>query len=125
MSSRPRVLIVEDDHDLRRLFAVGLTKRGYEVLLAGTGAAALDRAEADRPDIALIDITMPVMDGWELIERLNSPEREAGAFPIIVVSGKKRPDDGRGQACIVDWIEKPVSIEELARRLASQLESGN
>ncbi|MDX1584476.1 MAG: response regulator [Thermoanaerobaculia bacterium] len=120
-SSRPRVLIVEDDHDLRRLYAVGLTKRGYEVLLAGTGADALDRVETDRPDIVLVDISMPVMDGWELIERLNPPKRGGIDFPVIVVTGRKKPEDYRGQACIVDWIEKPVSIETLVRRVESHL----
>lgn len=122
MAARPRVLIVEDDHDLRRLYAVGLTQKGFEVLLAGNGADALDRAETDQPDIVLLDITMPIMDGWELIERLNPPGR-AEPVPVFVVSGRERPGDDRGQACIVDWIEKPISIEVLANRLRETLSS--
>jgi DNA-binding response OmpR family regulator len=119
MTARPRVLIVEDDHDLRRLYAVGLAQRGFEVLLAGNGADALDRAETDRPDIVLLDISMPIMDGWELIERLNPDGCEA-PIPVFVVSGREKPGD-RGEACIVDWIEKPVSIEILAGRLNAYL----
>lgn len=121
MPARPRVLIVEDDHDLRRLYAVGLNQRGFEVLLAGNGADALVRAETDQPDIVLVDITMPIMDGWELIGRLNPPDK-GQAIPVIVVSGRPRPaEDDRGQACITDWIEKPVSIETLAGRLRFHL----
>ncbi len=120
MTARPRVLIVEDDHDLRRLYAVGLTQKGFEVLLAGNGADALDRAETDRPDLVLLDISMPIMDGWELIERLN-PSGCEDPIPVFVVSGGERPGDDRGQACIIDWIEKPVSIEALAGRLRDYL----
>lgn len=119
MASRPRVLIVEDDHDLRRLYAVGLTQKGFEVLLAGNGADALDRAETDRPDIVLVDISMPIMDGWELIERLNPPGR-LDPIPVVVVTGREKSGD-RGRACIVDWMEKPVSIETLAGRLREHL----
>lgn len=123
MSARSKVLIVEDDHDLRRLYAVGLNQKGFEVLLAGNGADALDRAEIDRPDIVLVDIAMPVMDGWELIGRLNPPG-QSGAIPVIVVSGVERPADHWGQACIVDWIEKPVSIETLSNRIREHLGAG-
>lgn len=119
MTARPRVLIVEDDHDLRRLYAVGLTQKGFEVLLAGNGADALDRAESGQPDVVLVDIAMPIMDGWELIARLNPPER-SDPLPVFVVSGRERPGDER-EASIVDWIEKPVSIETLASRLRESL----
>jgi DNA-binding response OmpR family regulator len=121
MAARPKVLIVEDDHDLRRLYAVGLSQRGFEVLLAANGADALDRAAEIRPDIVLLDMIMPVMDGWELVERLN-PEGRESTLPVVVISGQERPREIRHES-IVDWISKPASIETLSATLSEHLHS--
>jgi CheY-like chemotaxis protein len=120
MAARPKVLIVEDDHDLRRLYAVGLSQRGFDVLLAANGADALDRAAEVQPDIILLDMIMPVMDGWELVERLN-PEGRESTLPVVVISGQERPSE-RHHESIVDWISKPASIETLSASLEGHLQ---
>lgn len=118
MPLKPRILIVEDNADLRRLYAIGLNQRGFEVKLAANGAEAVDRVESDRPDLILLDLIMPVMDGWEVLQRVNPPERN-DHIPIIVISGHSESPEVR-PPCITAWLSKPVSIDELAQHITQQ-----
>ena len=72
---KPKVLLVEDNADVRRLYAIGLNQRGFEVKLAANGAEAVDRVATERPDFILLDWMMPLMDGREVVERLDHDER--------------------------------------------------
>jgi CheY-like chemotaxis protein len=112
VTSRQKVLIVEDNADLRRLYAIGLNQRGYEVKLAANGAEALDRIEHEKPDVILLDLLMPVMDGWELIGRVN-PDDQCTQIPIIVITGQAIPADHPVHPCVVGWVSKPTTIDEL------------
>jgi len=108
---RPRILIVEDNSDVRRLYAIGLNQRGFEVKLAANGAEALDRIAREKPDIVLLDWLMPLMDGGEVLDRLalsNSSE-----IPVIVISGQPAPEPESLDPRIQCWLTKPVSIDEL------------
>src|SRR3982750_2632284 len=89
MVGRPKILIVEDDGDVRRLYAIGLNQRGFEVKLAANGAGAVERVRSDRPDVILLDWLMPLMDGGEVVERLSHDG--AAAIPIIEISGQPPP----------------------------------
>ena len=71
MGGRPKILLVEDNADVRRLYAIGLNQRGYEVKLAANGAEAVDRLSTERPDYLLLDWLMPLMDGQEVVERIG------------------------------------------------------
>jgi two-component system phosphate regulon response regulator PhoB len=108
--AKPKILLVEDESDVRRLYAIGLNQRGFEVKLAANGAEAVERLAAERPDVILLDWLMPLMDGNELLKRLGGDLRTA-AIPIIVISGQPAPAvlDSR----IRGWLTKPVSIDEL------------
>jgi CheY-like chemotaxis protein len=117
---KQKILIVEDDADLRRLYALGLNRRGYDVKLASNGLEAIDRIQAERPDLILLDIAMPVMSGWEMLDRVNPPESST-AIPVIVVTGQSAPEGGAGRSCIADWVVKPVSISELVQVIATRL----
>jgi len=114
MRMRQRVLIVDDNSDIRRLYAIGLNQRGFEVKLAANGAEALERIVAEKPDIVLLDWLMPLMDGRELLDRIGGND---GPIPVIVISGQPAPQllDPRIQA----WLMKPVSVEELVRHIDS------
>lgn len=112
-----RVLIVEDNSDLRRLYAIGLNQRGFEVKLASNGAEAIERIEADTPHVILLDMIMPVMSGWEVISRVNTPDR-ACPIPVIVISGQAQPEGELPHPCIISWLEKPVSLEQLVQAIA-------
>ena len=111
-----RVLIVEDHADLRRLYAVGLNQRGFEVRLAANGAEAIDRIEETRPHVLVLDLCMPIMDGWEVIEKVNPPEAGA-AIPVIVVSGYTAPPDRPLPSCVQAWLAKPATIEDVAGKI--------
>jgi len=118
--ARPRILIVEDNSDVRRLYAIGLNQRGYEVKLAANGAEAVERIEAEKPDFILLDWLMPLMDGGEVLERIG--RNGASSISIIVISGQPAPPQDRLDPRIRRWLTKPVGIDELVRILE---ESGN
>src|SRR5205807_1272200 len=89
MTARPKILIVEDNSDVRRLYAIGLNQRGFEVKLAANGAEAVERIAHERPDVILLDWVMPLMDGREVLDKLSADA--AAAVPIIVISGQQPP----------------------------------
>jgi CheY-like chemotaxis protein len=115
LAKPPKVLIVEDNSDVRRLYAIGLNQRGYEVKLAANGAEAVERIEEERPDIVLLDWLMPLMDGGEVIAKLG--ENGNAKVPIIVISGQPPPAEAERDARILTWLTKPVTIEELVSSL--------
>src|SRR5436190_1361178 len=90
MAMRTKVLLVEDNADVRRLYAIGLNQRGFEVKLASNGAEAVDRVATERPDYILLDWLMPLMDGHEVIERLET-QQSADDVEIIVISAQPAP----------------------------------
>lgn len=110
---KPRVLIVEDNSDVRRLYAIGLNQHGFEVKLAANGAEAVERIADERPDVILLDWLMPLMDGPEVLSRLG--ENGKALIPIIVISGQPSPDDLDPR--IQCWLTKPVTIDELVEHI--------
>ena len=109
---RQKILIVEDNADLRRLYAITLNQHGFEVKLAANGAEALDRIEGERPDVILLDLVMPVMDGWEVIAKANPPER-TDYIPVIILTGYATEPDRPLHPCIIGWLAKPAVMEEV------------
>ncbi len=112
--SRAKVLIVEDNTDVRRLYAIGLNRRGFEVKLAANGAEAMERIRNEKPDVILLDWVMPLMDGREVLDHLAG---ESPTVPIIVISGHQRPDGLESDRRIRRWLTKPVSIDELVSEI--------
>ena len=113
--ARAKVLIVEDDSDVRRLFAIGLNQRGFEVKLAANGADAVERIRTEKPDVILLDWLMPLMDGGQMLDHLGGA---AARVPIIVISGEPAPSnlDPRVQC----WLSKPVTIDELVTEIENR-----
>ena len=119
MGVRPKVLIVEDNSDVRRLYAIGLTQRGFEVKLAANGAEAIDRIASERPDIVLLDWVMPLMDGGEVLTRLR--QATTADIPVIVISGHPQPEQGQWDPRIQSWLTKPITIDELVAEIQRPL----
>lgn len=111
----PKVLIVEDNSDVRRLYAIGLNQRGYEVKLAANGAEAVERINMERPDVVLLDWLMPLMDGGEVLAKLS--ENGTASIPVIVISGQPEPPADKRDPRIRSWLVKPVTIDELVTQL--------
>ena len=115
-----RILIAEDETDMAMGLRDNLQFEGYEVLVAGDGEAALKLATEKSPDLALLDIMMPKLDGLEVCKRI----RQAGfMIPILMLSAKSQEIDiVRGlEMGADDYITKPFSIRELLARIKAAL----
>lgn len=121
MGGRPKVLLVEDNADVRRLYAIGLNQRGFEVKLAANGAEAVDRVATERPDYILLDWMMPLMDGREVVERLDGQDG-TGDIEIIVISGQPAPSALPSR--IRSWLTKPLTVDELVHEMTGELTHG-
>ena len=111
MGGKPKVLLVEDNADVRRLYAIGLNQRGFEVKLAANGAEAVDRVMSERPDYILLDWMMPLMDGKEVVERLDGDSE----IEIIVISGQPAPPSLPRR--VRSWLTKPLTVDELVSEI--------
>lgn len=118
-----RVLVVDDDEMLREQLAMVLERLGHTVIMAEHGRAGLEAAERDAPDLVITDLSMPGMDGFELLERLKSGTRTQH-IPVIVVSGEG--DAASVVRCLErgaeDHLTKPYEALVLAARIRTSLE---
>lgn len=115
----PKILVVEDDEPHRRTLTLALGARGFDVVAAGDGREARAAVEAERPDLILLDLGLPDIDGIDLCRHLHAWP----GCPIIIVSAD-REDDRIIEALGVgadDYTVKPVAIEVLSARIAVQL----
>lgn len=120
MEMSKKVLIVDDDEALVELVDQVLTQKGYEVLKAGTGQEALRLLFDQRPDLVLLDVVMPKMDGWQTCSRI----RDVSDIPIIMLTGKRRAEEDivRGlDYGADDYLLKPVGNRELVARVRAVL----
>jgi CheY-like chemotaxis protein len=90
--SRPLILIVEDQAELRQLYAQQLSISGFDVIEAQNGAEAITHTTAREPDVVLMDLSLPIVDGWEATRRLKSDERTAH-IPVVALTAH----DGAGE----------------------------
>ncbi len=113
------VLIVEDDANIRELLQLYLEKDGYAVTLAADGGQGLEKFRAIKPDLVLLDVMMPVMDGWEVCKAI----RAEGDTPVIMLTAKGETDDKvQGlKAGADDYITKPFEMKELLARIEAVL----
>src|SRR5687767_206546 len=111
---RPVILIAEDQQELRQLYAQQLTMCGFDVIEAVNGAEALDLTSSRLPDVILMDLSMPVLDGWEATRRLRADTRTAH-IPVVALTAH----DGSGElqratSAGCDWfVPKPCPPDAL------------
>ncbi len=121
--SGPLVLIVDDDDKLREFVRVNLEMEGYTVREAASAREGLEALEEQSPDLVLLDVMMPEMDGWEMLRQLHE-RHGVGAIPVIVFSGQVEEDAGdvvsRGAEA---FIGKPFSPQTLIERTKALLSS--
>ncbi len=117
-----RILIVDDEPDALRMLSLALEGEGYDVVAADNGEEALKQAAANRPDLIVLDVVMPQMDGYEVCRRLRRIP-EFVHVPILFLSARSQVDD-RVQGLQVggnDYVVKPVSPQELMARIGALL----
>jgi DNA-binding response OmpR family regulator len=119
-----RVMAVDDDHVIRGLLEVNLDMEGYEVITASDGQDALDKALADPPDLILLDVMMPNLNGWQVAEALQADARTKH-IPIVFLSARAMEADvdkgtGLGAASYVTKPFDPIDLMELVAQLLQE-----
>src|SRR4051812_19387397 len=117
-----RILIVDDDIDSLKLIGLMLQRQGYEIAAASSGGQAIAKALAETPDLIILDVMMPDMDGYEVCRRLRA-DAETRPIPIIMFTAKTLVDDKVAgfEAGADDYLTKPTHPAELASRVKSVL----
>lgn len=116
------ILVADDDPDIQSLVVLRLERSGYRVIRASDGEEALALALAEHPDLAVLDIMMPKLDGCEVTRSLRS-HPETADMPVILLTARVQDGDvTRGlEAGATDYVKKPFSPQELGARVASIL----
>jgi two-component system, cell cycle response regulator DivK len=115
-----RILVVEDDPDICHLVAVLLQGAGHSIMTAADGARAIALARQDLPDLIVMDLVLPITDGWTAIGRLKREARTAH-IPILALSAHAQTDDrmrARAAGCD-DFLIKPFEVERLLAQVAA------
>jgi DNA-binding response OmpR family regulator len=116
----PRVLIVDDDANVRRLLELYLNREGYRVSQAGDGVTALQQIEEKQPDLLILDVMLPEIDGWEICRRIRVRNSD---LPIIFLTAKDAPQDRIAGLDMGgdDYVIKPFDPNELTARVRARL----
>ncbi len=117
-----RILVVDDEKGIQEIVSQALKRRGYETLNAADGDTALDMAFTAKPDLIILDLMLPRMDGWEVCRRLKS-NKETASIPIIMLTARREETDlveGLDLGAD-DYIKKPFSLAELTARVGAIL----
>ena len=117
-----KILVVDDEQQLAMAVKIRLQSRGYQVATANDGQQALAAIEADRPDLVILDVLMPVMDGYSCMREINS-RFGRGKIPIIVLTARDRMKDLFDLEGIADYVVKPFDHEDLLTRIDRALKS--
>ena len=123
-ADRPRVLLVDDYPDAREMYAEYLEFSGFEVVEAENGMEALQRAVETSPDIILMDLSLPVMDGWEATRRLKADKRTA-PIPVVALTGHALAgiSEGAKKAGCDAFVTKPCLPEDLVKEIRKILDA--
>jgi CheY-like chemotaxis protein len=120
-----QILVVDDEPDIRLALSLCLEESGYEVSEASDGSEVMAAVAAERPDLILLDISMPHMDGFQTLEQLKS---DAGTrdIPVVMVSARQRSEDQRDARALgaIDFISKPWIDGELELKTQWALHRG-
>lgn len=121
-SDIPLILVADDEDDVREIVAFRMERAGYRVICAADGYQAVEMAVAHTPALAVVDVMMPGMTGWEVTRVLKTDPRTAATAVILLTARSRDTDISRGfDAGADDYIRKPFSPEELGARVRATL----
>lgn len=118
MNTKKKILVVDDEEDILHFLELVLREKGYQVATASSGHEALTRTQMEKPDLVLLDIMMPQMDGWEVLKLLRVDDETAN-IPVAMLSARTEAKDRvQGlQEGAVDYICKPFALQELLAKI--------
>ena len=122
----PKILLVEDNEDNRDMLSRRLARKGFEVVCAVDGAEGVARAGAERPDLILMDMSLPVFDGWEATRRIKA-DGATRAIPVIALTAHAMAGD-REKAMAAgcdDYDTKPIELPRLLGKIETLLGNGS
>jgi DNA-binding response OmpR family regulator len=124
MRARPLVMIVEDEPDVLLVLRISLEAAGFDTTLAADGVTALRRIQLEKPDVVLLDLMLPVIDGWGVLAGLRTLN---GAPPVIVCTAKRSARDvARAEELgAAEYVTKPFDVERLTALIGEVLERRN
>lgn len=122
--AKPRILVVEDDPDLRRILKLQLDGRGYQITEAENGAEGFRAIQAEIPDCVILDLMMPVMDGFGFLKRVRSIMETKDVPVLILTASEDERNRVRGFQYQADaYMSKPYDLEKLTQQVAKLLET--
>ena len=124
MSDRARILVVDDEQSIRDFISIGLRHEGFEVEVAADGGAGLRAVNTFKPDLVVVDLMMPRMDGWEVCRLMKQHPVLGRTVRVIMVTALDAWDDKREalQLGADDYVEKPFDLPTLAKTVQRNLE---
>ena len=119
-----KILVVEDEPSLQKLLEYQLKRIGHEIVVVADGKQALASVKSDRPDLVLLDVMLPVMGGFQVLQQLQE-DKDTSNFPVIMLSAKGQQHDIAAgiDKGVFDYITKPFNIPNLAERIDKALAS--
>jgi len=117
-ATKKRVLVVDDEAAICRIVGIGLRVLGFDVITSGSGEEGLGLVESKKPDIMLLDVFMPVMDGFAVLNKL----RETSRLPVIVFSAHNSSCEEAMRLGANGFVAKPFTPEQIARKISDVLQ---
>ncbi len=114
---KKRILIIDDDADMVEMVALRLTAAGYDVISSTNALEGLEKARQENPDLILLDIRMPQMDGHTMLRNLKKYGEKTKPIPVIIVTGSKELKDLFDLEGAADYIVKPFTDEEFFAKI--------
>lgn len=120
----PKILLVEDNELNRDMLSRRLERRGFQIVIATDGAQGIEMASTEKPDLILMDMSLPVIDGWEATRRLKASDTTRH-IPVIAITSHAMAEDRRRalEAGCDDYDTKPVELPRLLGKIAAFLET--
>jgi two-component system cell cycle response regulator DivK len=124
-NKKPLVLVVDDFADNREMYSEFLSFSGYDVIEARNGKEAIEAAQERTPDIIIMDLSLPVMDGWEATRRLKADER-THSIPVVALTGHALAGHSQGakEAGCDSFLAKPCLTDQLVAEIKRMLQTG-
>jgi DNA-binding response OmpR family regulator len=127
MSQKKRILYIEDEKEMLELTRIVLEREGYEMLAAVGGAEGIEAVKREKPDLVLLDLMMPDVDGWEVYRQMKA-DKEVADIPVIIITARTQSIDkvlGLKVAKVADYITKPFGPNDLISSVKRVFDSDN